>query len=261
MSILLLCFSEVGLTLIDRSPVNAFRRGKGSDFILPSDWPSPWYNKCSSLRCYYPNLPQSVPGIFQCQGKPDGRPCVGTYYVTIRQAKHVMDEHREWLAEDERKRQKTTSSSSNLKTRASKAKSLAPTLPEKDEKYRPALRKVKACRNLTASTKKASRVPQAPSRPPTPPPKEKPKPFLHRQVRRQTDTVAGNSTPSLLDNARVRINASVVGANPSSVSLLVGSPSRPQPPPMYTIHALPHSDPKPLRPSARPSGQPQSRRR
>lgn len=53
---------------------------------LPPGWPSPYHNKCSQRDCLFPNSPQTVKGVYQCQSIPGCFYCEGTYKISSSRA-------------------------------------------------------------------------------------------------------------------------------------------------------------------------------
>ncbi|KDR76130.1 hypothetical protein GALMADRAFT_139873 [Galerina marginata CBS 339.88] len=66
------------------------KRAKHSANIFPSDWPSYLHSKCTTSTCWFPNPPQAAAGTYNCQGRPDGFFCNGTYTVTSAMASSMI---------------------------------------------------------------------------------------------------------------------------------------------------------------------------
>jgi len=62
--------------------------------IFPSDWPSYLHSKCSTPTCWFPNPPQAAAGMYNCQARPSGSYCRGTYQVTSAMAESVIRKYK-----------------------------------------------------------------------------------------------------------------------------------------------------------------------
>ncbi|KAH7915602.1 hypothetical protein BJ138DRAFT_17774 [Hygrophoropsis aurantiaca] len=76
---------------------------------VPTNWPSPYHNKCSQRDCIHANNPKTVKGVYQCKGVPGGFFCEGTYKISstrARETERYLQEMARQAAEEEERRRR-----------------------------------------------------------------------------------------------------------------------------------------------------------